>query len=67
MRKRYGENMIKTYFKDFKKLREAYGLKLIDECSKCNKKFELNSGVFFTKDGKVICKECYKKVSKQEK
>lgn len=59
--------MIKMYFKDLKKEREKYGLKLIEKCGKCNKKFELNSGVFFTKDRKVICKECYKSASKQEK
>lgn len=58
--------MIKMYFKDFKQQREKYGLKLIDKCNKCNKKFELNSGVFFTKERKPICKECYKKCSKQE-
>ena len=58
--------MTKMYFNDFKQQREKYGLKVIDKCSKCNKKFELNSGVFLTKDRKAICKECYKKFSKQE-
>lgn len=59
--------MQKMYFKDFKEIREENGMKIIEKCSKCNKKFELNSGVFFTKDRKAICKECYKQCSKQEK
>ena len=57
--------MNKLHFKEFKEIRKQYGLKEINNCGLCNKLFELNSGVFITEDRKVICKECYKKVSKQ--
>lgn len=59
--------MKKMYFRDFNKMREDNGLTKINKCSSCHKKFELNQGVFFTKGRKTICKECYKKFSKQEK
>lgn len=58
--------MIKMYSRDFNKIREDNGLTKINKCSLCHKKFELNSGVFFTKERKPICKECYKKFSKQD-
>lgn len=57
--------MNKLYFKEFKNIRKQYGLHTINNCNLCNKKFELNSSVFITKDRKAICKECYKKISKQ--
>ncbi len=57
--------MNKLHFKEFKEIRQEYGLEEINNCGLCNKKFELNSSVFVTKDRKAICKECYKKVSKQ--
>lgn len=59
--------MTKMYFSDFNKIRENNGLTKINKCSLCHKKFELNSGVFFTKERKPICKKCCKKFSKQEK
>lgn len=59
--------MNKLYFKEFKGIRKQYGLQEINNCGLCNKQFELNSSVFITEDRKVICKECYKNVSKQEK
>lgn len=55
----------KLCFKEFKEIREQHGLQEINNCGLCNKKFEINSSVFFTPKKKVICKECYKKVSKQ--
>lgn len=57
--------MNKLYFKEFKETRKQHGLQEINNCGLCNKVFELNSSVFVTKDRKAICKECYKKVSKQ--
>lgn len=57
--------MEKMYFKEFKNIRRKHGLQEINKCSLCNKQFELNSKVFFTKDRKVICKKCYKNASKQ--
>ncbi|MCI8655632.1 MAG: hypothetical protein HFJ48_07220 [Clostridia bacterium] len=57
--------MDKLHFKEFKEIRQEYGLQEINNCGLCNKPFELNSSVFVTRDRKAICKECYKKVSKQ--
>ena len=50
----------KTYSSERRKNKMPYHIK----CQLCKKKFELNSGLFIDKDEKIICKECYKKVSK---
>lgn len=55
----------KMYFKQFKEIRKQNGLQEINNCGLCSKRFEINSSVFFTPKKKVICKECYEKVSKQ--
>ncbi len=58
--------MTKMYYYEYKKIREEHKLPVLNKCSLCKKKFELNSGVFFTKQRQMICKECYKKISKQD-
>lgn len=51
-------------FKTYIDTRKKHKLPFYTTCQMCDKRLELNSGLFANKNEKIICKKCYIKTVK---